>query len=274
MTNKILAALTTFFLLPAIASASIVFVNDFEDGNINPDVGSWTINNTPTTSVVATANAGTNLGSNVGLIDQGTGNLSIDLGFADGAGAYECLDLSGGNTVVFSFDIAARRTNGLAKTTLITAKDIDNVTVAQFVLGDSNAFGNGGIDRQRPGYGTSTGRTQLADDFYWGADTSVATFDTNRDAHFDLTFSATGMAINGVRQTGANDLTATAPTWDGGTYDNIASFSITGLGANNGMYWDNITVDASNPILVHVPEPSSVLILLAIGGIGIARRKR
>lgn len=287
MVSKFLP-LTLTFALPA--SAVVVFSNDFEDNNLAPEVGNWSISGAPVTSQPAVSvSPDATLGTRLGLIDRETDwntatgmplGIIIPLGtIADPA----CSDITGSNTVTISFDVAARRTSGFAKTTFVDAFDANGNQIMRFVLGDSNAFGNGNVDRQRPGYHTSTTTTAFADDFYWGADGNPGNgFDVIRDAHFDLTIGGSGWDLNGVRQTGANDLTQTGlSTWDGSTFTNLAYFEISSpsvTNANNfGLYWDNITIDADvAPVPVdpaHVPEPSSTL-LSAITLLTLLRRKR
>lgn len=255
--------------------AGIIFSNNFEDGNLAPEVGTWTFAaNSATTSVVGTSAApDATLGNNVGLIDQNTNALDLTLNLLNTA------TLAPGHTVTVDFDVAARRTNGNTKTIFFDALDSSNNIVVRFVLGDANAFGNGGADRQRPGYDpTSAGVATTGNStfggtpgsFWWGSDANTATFDVIRDAHMSLTISESTFEFSTTRANGTTFSTA-APinNYDNGTYADIASFKLTSAGANYGIYLDNLVIAA-------VPEPGSfaVLGLSVLGLCGVRRRRQ
>lgn len=259
--------------LPAVT----VFSNNFEDGDLNPETGIWTFApGTSTTSVVSTSAADATLGSQVGLLDQvsTTGpslDLSLDLS--------STVSLSAGDTVSLDFDYAARRTSGNTKTVFLDALDSSGAIVARIVLGDTNAFGNGGNDRQRLGYDPdSTGNDNTNNStlpgpntpgsFWWGSDANVATFDVNRDAHISVTYGETGFDISSTSQTGVVYSTTGLSNYDGGTFADIASFEFSSAGGNYGFWLDNVIVDG-----VVIPEPSSV-ILLSFAGLGFLTRRQ
>lgn len=267
--KKALFVTTVLTFLSAMpAFAVVVFRNDFEDGNLTPDIGAWQFANSPgaETGVIPVNTLPSffdpRLGANVGLIDRETNQgatLDFTLSFANGGNNYERLDLTGDNEVRFSFDVAARRTVGNAKTTYIDATDINGDRVIRFILGDHSHFGEGNVDRQRPGYETAFGKVPLAPTFFWGADGSSDTFDVSKDAHFDLTIRNDGWDVRGLQQTSAqnNFISTDLPTWNGGDFTDIASIRVTSEGVGYGLYWDNMTIDATNPIAV--PEPRAGL---------------
>ncbi len=252
-------------------SATVVFSNDFEDGNLDPEVGSWTFSSTPTvTGVVPTAVANDpTLGNNVGLIDQGQ-ILALELGLTG------AVPITPGYTAEISFDWAARRTSGNSKTIFIDALDSNGDIVVRLVMGDSGAFGNGGSDRQRPGHDpTSAGAVNTANtifgsppgSFWWGSDGSTATFDVIRDAHVSLSISATSFDFSTTNAGGTSFSTSGVGNRDAGTYDDIASIELSSAGTNYGFYLDNFVVEG-------IPEPSSAL-LLGFAGLGfLGRRNR
>lgn len=265
--------LTPFLAATLPLSAATVFSNDFEDGDLNPEIGTWSFANTPTTSVVATAVPGdATLGNNVAMIDQGVGTLDLTLNLTN------TVDLTGGSPVTIDFDVAARRTNGNAKTIFVDALDSNGDIVVRLVVGDANAFGNGGGDRQRPGYDpTSAGNANTGNStfgsppgsFWWGADTSIASFDVGRDAHLSLSIDASTFDFSTTSQTGVAFSATGLGNRDGGTFDDIASVQLTSVGTNHGIWIDNLVVTGTI-----VPEPSSVA-LIGLAGLGLlVRRKR
>lgn len=270
--NKLALLLSSSCAAVSPLTGAVLFSNDFEDNDFAPEIGTWAFTNTPTTGVIATAVPGdATLGDRVGLIDQGTGNLGLNLTLT-GAGS-----LAIGAAVTIDFDFAARRTTGNSKTIFVDALDAGGDIVTRLVLGDSGAFGNGGNDRQRPGYDpTSAGAANTANtlfpapstpgSFWWGSDGNTVTFDVVRDAHLSLTISASTFDFSSTRAAGASYSTTGLNNRDSGTFTEVASVRFTSAGANHGFYIDNLIVES-------VPEPSSFA-LLALSSLGLLRRRR
>jgi hypothetical protein len=254
-------------------SATTLFSNNFEDGNLDAEVGTFTITNGDT-SFVSTDSTDATLGDFVGLIDQTTPAASLDVTL----GLTSAGSLAAGEFVSLSFDFAARRTNGFSKTIYVDALNAANAVVARFILGDANAFGNGNGDRQRPGYqptdtGASGGREVLPaagtpGSYWWGADTSIATFDVTKDAHFELLFGASSFDVSTTNQgIGANTYSTTGlSNFNSVVASEIASIRFHSASDSAGFWIDNIVVDA-------VPEPSTVVLSL-LGGLGLCLRRR
>ena len=238
-------------LLPL--SAEIVFSNTFEDDDFEPEVGTWTFAaDTAITSVIPTAVADdATLGNRVGLIDQTlTAPLDLTLGLTS------TVSLSGGASVLIDFDLAARRTSGNTKTIFVDALDSNGDIVVRLVLGDSNAFGNAGGDRQRPGYDPTSGDAannanlffpapDTPGSFWWGSDATVATFDVFRDAHISLSISASSFDFSTNGAFGATYSTTGLANYDAGTFADIASIQFSSAGSNYGFYIDNLVVDGT-----------------------------
>ena len=118
---------TAFLLLTSSSTAvlplcaEIVFSNTFEDGNLDPEIGTWAfVADSSNPSVVATSAAETSVGDGVGLIDLEV-NQSNPLGLT--LNLTNPLAITPGSTAEISFDFAARRTNGNAKTIFVDALD-------------------------------------------------------------------------------------------------------------------------------------------------------
>lgn len=271
--------IATAAALPMTASATIVFDADFEGpttgatiGTLNPVTGN--VSNVAVSTTTPTVDP-TN-GDHVLLVDLLNPEFSLNLA--------STLDLTGSNTATFSFDVAARRTNGIVKTHLVTGLDSSGNEVFQLVLGDANAFGNGSGDRQRPGYaianpgGTlpNNGRTTFLPgpstpgSFWFGGDTNLSdNYDSRRDSDFTVTVGNGGWDLSTNRQDTASSYTTTGlPLFNGGPATDLASIQIVALGDGAGMYWDNFLVDGTP-----VPEPASAMLVMA-GASTMLRRRR
>ena len=225
---------------PASTNTDVVFSNDFEDGNMAAETGSMTlVADSATPSIVpVTGGADATLGSNVLLLDQNMTTLDLTLNLTD------TLSLEDGNTVTLDFDVSARRTNGNSRTVYVDALDSTGKTVARLVLGDSNIFGNGAADRQRPGYaGGAFGNVPFrgGDDFWWGADTSPDGFNAGTDAHMSLTIREFCFEFSTTSQNGRTFSTSGLTNFAGSSAD-ITEIRMTSLGAVYGIYLDNISV--------------------------------
>lgn len=221
----------------------VVFSNDFEDGDLTAEIGSMTLVAESATSSIVPVTGGTDalLGNNVALIDRNTTALDLTLNLTD------TLSLADGNTVSLDFDVAARRTDGNSRTILVDALDANGNTVVRFVLGDSNAFGNAGNDRQRPGYATSAlGNLTFGTppgSFWWGSDSSPDGFDAARDGHISLTIGESSFAVSTTGQSGTSFSTTGVGSYSGGSSSCIAEIKLTSVGVNHGMYFDNLQVE-------------------------------
>jgi len=219
----------------------VVFSNDFEDGDLTPEVGSMTLvaDSSISSVVPVTGGADATLGTNVALFDQNITALDLTLNLSD------TVSLANGNTVSIDFDVATRRSNGTARTVFVTALDSNGAIVARLVLGDFNAFGNGSGDRQRPGFANSNGSFAFGDppgDFWWGGDASPSEFDANRDAHMSLTLGASRFAFASTSQGGANFSANQGSNFDTVVSADVAEIRLTSAGPLYGMYFDNFEV--------------------------------
>lgn len=222
------------------------------------------------TAVIDTAATDAALGNKVGLFDQeSTPTNIIDFTLS----LTSTGSIIGGNTVTLDFDVASRRTDGTTKVFFVDALDSSGDIVVRFILGDTGAFGNGTDDRQRPGYATLSGGNVVLpvpgtpDNFWWGADASETTFDINRDAHISLNISSSGFDVSTTSQVGTVYSTTDLPTYDEtSSFTEIESIQFTSVGANAGIWLDNILVQS-------VPEPSTFLLGgLTIFGLLVRRR--
>ena len=231
------------FAITTNTNAQVVFSNDFEDGDLTAEIGSMTLVAGSATPSVVTVTGGTDatLGNNVALLDFDTTALDLTLNFTD------TLSLANGNTVSLDFDVAARRTNGNSRTIFVDAIDSAGNTVVRFVLGDANAFGNGGNDRQRPGFATSAGGNSVFGNppgsFWFGSDPTPVEFDATRDSHMSLTIGESSFDFSTTRQDGTIFSTTGVSNFGTGTSTDIAEVRITSNGATFGMYFDNLVAE-------------------------------
>ena len=227
-----------------------VFEADFEAG-LTASTGTIDYNAGGSVTAVATVvpvatSPDPTLGSSVLLLDRddtGLLNARFDLSSP--------VDLTS-STAALSFDVAAHRTKGASKSTLLSGYDSSDELVFALVLGDSGAFGNGGSDRQRPGFETAGGGRQVLPapntpgSFWWGGDSSEADFNEQVDAHFELTLRAFSWDLTTTKQDGTVYSTSSLPTFDNSTFADLAYFTLTtDVGTNFGNYWDNFLVTSS-----------------------------
>lgn len=258
----ICAAFASIVLTVNANAQVVVFSNDFEDGNLDAEVGSMTlVTDSAVASVVPVADGGNDpiLGNNVGLFDLGTIAFDLTLNLTD------TLSLTGGNTVTIDFDVAARRTNGITRSIFVDALDSNGAIVTRFVLGESNIFGNGGFDRQRPGYATLADGNLLfvvggpPGSFWWGADPTPVDFDPLRDAHITLTIGESTFDFSSEAAFAGPFSLGGLSNYSGGASANIAEIRLTSFESPDGtvvhgMYYDNIVVqgvvDNNNPMVI------------------------
>jgi len=250
--NWLLTICTVFaslvFTVTTNAQVVVVFSNDFEDGDMLPEIGSATlVEESATASIVPVAVApDETLGNNVLLLDQNTIELDLTLNLTD------TLSLIDGNTVTIDFDYAARRTNGVSRTIFVEAMDTNGNTVLRFLLGEAGSLGVGqNAARQRPGFSVFNNDTGNSSNmpfgdvpgaFWWGSDATPDTFDVGRDAHISLTIGESTFDFSSTSQGGVEFTTAEPVANFGGTSANIAEITITSFGAVYGGYFDNIQV--------------------------------
>ena len=248
--------IVAFMVLAVDANAQILFSNNFEDSNLEPEVGSWNFAETASTSVVPTSEIDPTLGAQVGLIDRAEPQMVLDLTL----NLVNTASLANGGSVEINFDFAARRINGNSRTIFVDAVDSTGAIVTRFVLGDSNAFGMGGGDRQRPGYDiddtgiASSENSRLPEpgtpgSFWWGSDGTPDSFDVVRDAHFSITISASSFGVDTTGAFKGEYSTTGIANYNGGTFADIAELRLssaveTGNRGFFGFYIDNIVVEA------------------------------
>ena len=253
----ICTTIASLVLLTTANAQVIVFSNDFEDGNLEPEIGSATLvaeSVTPSVVPVIDGPEATQ-GNNVGLFDQSTADNAVALDLT--LNLTDTLSLADDNTVSIDFDVAARRTAGLSRTIFVDALDSAGNIVVRFVLGDNGAFGNEGNDRQRPGFATSEGNMIFGTppgSFWWGADSTPAGFDAGRAAHMSLTISESSFDFSTTNQGGLEFSAAEVSNFDEVSSANIAEIKLSSIGSLYGAYFDNIVVEG-----VVADEPTVLL---------------
>ncbi|MFK7849442.1 MAG: PEP-CTERM sorting domain-containing protein [Akkermansiaceae bacterium] len=181
------------------------------------------------------------------------------------------------NYALFSFNFALRRSNGNNKSHFVTGYDSSDNPIFQLVLGELNEFGNGGNDRQRPGYATSGGGSanfvpaDIASgvnpgNFYFPGDGNHLDGKNFTNAEFNLEIRSDGWKVSSDSSFKDPFTTNLLPTFDGSTFNDLAYVKITGKTSAAGGYLDNLSIRS-------VPEPSSA-VLLGLGGLALVLRRR
>ena len=238
-------ALVSFDMDPPATNtnAQVVFSNDFEDDDLTAEIGTMTLFGDSVTPSIVPVAGGTDatLGSNVALLDLNIAGLDLRLNLTN------TLSLTGGNTVSLDFDVAARRTNGPSRTIFVDALDSNGDIVVRLVLGDSDAFGNGGSDRQRPGFATSVdGNLTFGTppgSFWWGSDSTPNEFDVLRDSHISLTIGESSFDFSTTGANGATFSTTELSNYREGSSACITEIKMSSVGVTYGVYLDNLRVE-------------------------------
>ncbi|MDF7824761.1 glycosyl hydrolase [Pontiellaceae bacterium B12227] len=236
----------------------VVFQADFESGT-TATTGTITYTAGYNVTNAVTGGPDATLGNRVLFADPSTGgSAATDITLTP----VNAVSLSAGQAAKVSLDFVIRRTNGATKSHYVTGYDSNNNIIFQFVLGELNEFGNGGADRQRPGYADSSGSHsftagQIASgtnpgSYWFGNDGSTADgLNAAKDAHFEITVSSGGWSLYTVKLDGTEAQTITLPTWDGGTYSELAYVKVTGESAAAGGFFDNFTIQSvAGPVIV------------------------
>ncbi|VGO19381.1 glycosyl hydrolase [Pontiella sulfatireligans] len=238
---------------------TVVFEADFESGT-NATSGTITYTAGYNVQTAVTAGPDATLGSNVLYADPTDGSAAAtDITLTPS----NAVSLAGGQSAVVSLDMAIRRTNGATKSHYVTGYDSNDSIIFQFVLGELNEFGNGGADRQRPGYADSGGSHsfsagQIASgtnpgSFWFGSDGNAADgLNATKDAHFEITVSSGGWSLYTVKADGTTTAqTTTLPTYDSGTFSELAYVKVTGESAAAGGFFDNLTIQSvAGPVIL------------------------
>ncbi|WP_372795816.1 PEP-CTERM sorting domain-containing protein [Pontiella sp.] len=266
-------SVSVFLLAGSTAMASVVFKADFESGT-SANTGTITYNAGYNVQLAVTGGPDATLGSNVLFADPFTGTQpATDITLTPTSAA----SLTSGQTAKVSLDFAIRRTNGSNKSHYVTGYDSGNNIIFQFVLGELDEFGHGASDRQRPGYATSSGANDFAGliasgvnpgSYWFGNDSEASGFNPVKEAHFDITVGSDGWSVYNLKQDGTTfGQTTTLPTWDGGTYSELAYVKVTGETAAAGGFFDNLTIEA-------IPEPATLGMVAVFGGAVLFVRRR
>lgn len=242
-----LALTTAIGLISPLCGQTMVFEADFENSiHANPGTIDFNANGdtaSPLQAPVSTA-PDPSLGTNSLSLDRNeTGLLNARLNLA------EPLSLAGADTATLTFDIAAIRTNTESTAAVLTGFDLDGAPVFALVLGDRNSFGNGGNDRQRPGYEVA-GPTRsvlpgngVPGSYWWGNGGNGSTLDSSKVAGFSVTVANSDWNVTTTSQNGDSFTSSAIPSYDGAAHNSLAYLTLTTYtGTNFGHYWDNITV--------------------------------
>ena len=251
MKQAIIAVVGCFLAIPGVFAQTVVFEADFESGT-SANTGTVAYNAGYNVQTAVTAGPDATLGGYVLFADPSTGGAAAtDITLTPTS----AIPLTGGQAAKVSLDFVIRRTNGSNKSHYVTGYDSGNNIVFRFVLGELNEFGNGGGDRQRPGYATSGGAHTFAGliasgvtpGSYWFGNDGNHTDGLNpaKDAHFEITVSSGGWSVYTVKSDGTTTAqTATLPTYDGGAFSELAYVKVTGESAAAGGFFDNLTIES------------------------------
>lgn len=239
------ASITLAFSL-AVQGQNTLFEADFET-TTDPTVGSADYNVGSTTAIATlvpvASGPDTTLENQVLLLDgNGSGTLAARFDLSSPATLQ-------GNTITIEFDLVARRTNGSSKTTLLSGFSSLGDKVFTLVLGDTDAFGNGINDRQRPGYATASSNKTLfpgatpPSSFWWGSDTTPDSLNATKDARFTLTIGQSSWEVDTTDQNNLAFSSGSLPHFDGQSHNDVAYLTLESeTGTSFGQYWDNLTV--------------------------------
>jgi len=208
-----------------------------------------------------------------GAVAADTGVLSVN--FATGGSNTVAIvpTATGGDMVTFSFDALSRRSGtNTTRTQFVTGLDSGGDEVFQFVLNDGDA-------RQQPRFATAAGGIQTfasgPGTFFHGADGSPASVNTGQFAQYELTIGENSFDFEGINQNNVTFTDTGVPLFDGPATD-IASIVISAnrgtANLTSGNYYDNFFVEGT--VAAAVPEPSSLLALLALAPMAVLRRRR
>ncbi len=240
------------FLFQGALAQTVLFEADFESGT-TANTGTIVYDAGYNVQTPVTSAPDATLGSYVLLADPTSGGAAAtEITWTPTAAA----SLVGGQSAVVSLDVAWWRNNGSTKSHYLTGYDSDDNIIFRFVMADSGEFGNGGADRQRPGYVDSSGRHAFTADemasgatpgsYWFGADTNPDDgLNPAKDAHFEITVSSWGWSLYAVKQDGTTTAqTATLATYNGTVHSELAYVRLTGESAAAGAWFDNLTIQS------------------------------
>ncbi|MDF7824784.1 prolyl oligopeptidase family serine peptidase [Pontiellaceae bacterium B12227] len=239
-------------LAGSCAWGAVLFEADFESGT-TATTGTITYNAGYNVQTPVTGGSDATLGGHVLLSDPTSGSAAAtDITLMP----TNAVSLTGGQSAVVSLDVVWWRNNGTTKSHYLTGYDSDDNIIFQFVMADLGEFGNGGADRQRPGYADNSGSHAFTADqiasgvnpgsYWFGADTNPGDgLNASKDAHFEITVSSWGWSLYTVKQDGTTTAqTTTLPTYSGGVHSDLAYVKLTGETAAAGAYFDNLKIES------------------------------